>query len=487
MPKSSKESWNQFLYPSEPQLAEKAIVKQQQAAILQTDTQSKTAPKPSGLKIPFGSYSLLLEPRVAVMLAMVPPLYVTAAFIGNDWCYIVPCLLVATVLVGIVLPLIEVSSIACDYHVPPRASNIEQQEIILRAWRLPLFGLLSDLVPSGYLSAELILMRRTWNDKKRERSHLPLPLVLQSLSKGVEVRLGTPALGRGVYQVDSLEIATCFPFAVAWWSRRIDLRQKQPTQDSEVITVLPKLVPVLGNFHSRLSTTITRAGNSIQNWKRQNKSSSLKGLREFTERDSLNQIHWVSSARAGKLLVREFEIESLPDFDLMLDLSLDWNDEQFNVACMAAYSMIHYGHQMGFSPQLRFNPDMDWEPLAETLSDVPSGVSVEEMAAEMLARVNPLPRTLVRCYEDDMKAKTRNADDLLSEVAASQRTTLSLVPAPDPRNKVSKIVSLVELQASNARAQGKIEGKNSQKNGKEELAIAQLLGHLSNDVELSRL
>lgn len=457
-----------------------------QAAINQTDMQARTPPKPAGLRLPFGSYSLLLEPRVAVILAMLPPLYITAAFIGNDWCYIVPCLLIATLLVGIILPLIEVSSISCDFHVPQRASNMDQQEIVLRAWRLPLFGILSDLVPSGYLSAELILMRRTWNDKRGQKSNLPLPLVLQSLSKGVEVRLGTPALGRGVYQVDSLEIATCFPFAIAWWSRKIDLKQKKESE-SEIITVLPKLVPVLGNFHSRLSTTITRAGNSIQNWKRQHKSASLKGLREFTERDSLNQIHWASSAKAGKLLVREFEIESLPDFDLMLDLSLDWNEEQFDVACMAAYSMVHYGHQMGFSPQLRFTPGMEWEPLAKALADVPSGLSGEELAAEMLARVNPLPKNLLKCYEEDMQAKTRKPDDLLSEVAASARTTLSLVPAADPRNKASKIISLVELQPSNARAQSKMEKAVAKKNGTDGLAISQLLGQLSNDVELSRL
>lgn len=457
-----------------------------QAAITQTDTQAKTPPKPAGLRLPFGSYSLLLEPRVAVILAMLPPLYVTAAFIGNDWCYIVPCLLIATLLVGIVLPLIEVSSISCDFHVPQRATNMDQQEIVLRAWRLPLFGILSDLVPSGYLSAELILMRRTWDDRRGQKSNLPLPLVLQSLSKGVEVRLGTPALGRGVYQVDSLEIATCFPFAIAWWSRRIDLKQKKESE-SEIITVLPKLVPVLGNFHSRLSTTITRAGNSVQNWKRQHKSASLKGLREFTERDSLNQIHWASSAKTGKLLVREFEIESLPDFDLMLDLSLDWNEEQFNIACMAAYSMVHYGHQMGFQPQLRFMPGMEWEPLAQALADVPSGLSGEELAAEMLARVNPLPKNLLKCYEEDMQEKTRKPDDLLSEVAASARTTLSLVPALDPRSKTSKIISLVELQPSNARAQSKMEKGAAKKNGTDGPAISQLLGQLSNDVELSRL
>lgn len=171
---------------------------------MQTDSQAKPAVKPSGLKIPFGSYSLVLEPRVAVILAMTPPLYVTAAFIGNDWCYIVPCLLLATLIVGIILPLIEVSSIACDFRIAHRASPTDPQEIVLRAWRLPLFGLLSNLVPSGYLSAELTLLRRTFTDKRKEKSSLPLPLVLQSLSKGVEVHLGTPALGRGVHQVDSL-------------------------------------------------------------------------------------------------------------------------------------------------------------------------------------------------------------------------------------------------------------------------------------------
>ena len=422
------------------------------------------------------------------MVVLMPILYITSAFIGNDWCYIVPCLLLATLMVGIVLPLIEVCSITCSCMVPQRNSNTGQQEIILRAWRLPLFGLLSDLVPSGYLSAEMHLLKKTWSSKKKERAVLPLPLVLQSLRKGVEVKLNAPSLGRGVYQVDSLEIATCFPFAVAWWTRRIPLTQA--ANESNSITVLPPLVQMSGNFHSRLTATITRAGNSTQRWMQQNKSTTLKGLRPFTERDSLNQIHWSSSARTGKLLVREFEIESLPDFDLMLDLTLDWNDEQFNLACTSIYALAHYGHQMGFSPQLRFEPSIDWAPLSEALADIPAGLAGEELAAEMLARVNPLPPSMMKCYHEDMAEPKKKSEEILADVAASPRTVLSIVPLPDARSKKSTNLGLVELQPMNARSQGKsetVKGSKKKSENSAGLQISQTLGQLTSDGDLKRL
>src|SRR5262249_11296807 len=144
-------------------------------------------------------------------------------------------------------------------------------------------------------------------------------------------------------------------------------------------------------------------------------SSTLKGLREFSERDSLNQIHWASSARSGKLMVREFEVENLPEFDVFLDLMLPWNDKQLNLACTAAYSLIHYGYKLGFTPQLLVNPPISWEPVAEQLADIPAGCAAEELCAEILARLSPLPREMMSDFKKFEQEQSRNALDICAE------------------------------------------------------------------------
>ena len=43
------------------------------------------------------------------------------------------------------------------------------------------------------------------------------------------------------------------------------------------------------------------------------------GVREYTTRDPLNRIHWLSTARRGRLIVKEFELDPLADVWIFLD------------------------------------------------------------------------------------------------------------------------------------------------------------------------
>lgn len=423
MPISLKESWRQFPSPSEN---------------LGAETNEASQAKTGGIVIPFGNLYLRLEPRSSLIFVLILPLYALAAFVGNDWAYMLPCTMLACLIIGVVLPLLEVSSIDCSASIN-RNAVMKEQEIILKAWRLPFFGVFSHLIPSGYLNARLHLMRRNWKGAKKIPSELPLPVVLHSLSSGMEIRVSVPQLRRGVYELDSLEISTCFPFALAWWFRKIELEKK----DSDAcITVLPELHDLSGNFHSRLNSSRASAGMSPKNWILQHRSSSLRGLREFTERDSLFQIHWASSARTGKFMVREFEIESLPDYDVFLDLMQSWTDRQFDLACSAAYALVHYGYRMGFTPQLRLNPPLDWEPMMEQVADIQPGLSGEELVVEMLARLSPLPPELRNSYRDFESEHRRSAMDLSNDISVSARATIALLS----QDKSSKGIVLVEVQ-----------------------------------------
>jgi uncharacterized protein (DUF58 family) len=61
------------------------------------------------------------------------------------------------------------------------------------------------------------------------------------------------------------------------------------------------------------------------------------GIREYYPGDSLNRIHWVSTARRNRLMVKEFELDPLAEVWLFLDMarfgqaSLPYVHEEFNV------------------------------------------------------------------------------------------------------------------------------------------------------------
>ncbi len=49
-------------------------------------------------------------------------------------------------------------------------------------------------------------------------------------------------------------------------------------------------------------------------------TSNVAGVRDYVHGDSLNRIHWPSSARAGRLIAKEFELDPTADIWLYLDL-----------------------------------------------------------------------------------------------------------------------------------------------------------------------
>ncbi len=454
MPTSLNESWRQF-----PSRNDRGGFRQEPASISNEIIDSRTA-KPGGLRVdlpPFG-LTLLIEMRSFVLFLLAVPLYAVAAFVGNDWGYMLPSAMIATLIIGFTLPLIEVLSLSASCHVSSRGANNEQ-EIVVRAKRLPFFGLLSRWIPSGYMSANLQLKRIGWSSSRKETAVLPLPIVLEALMQGVEVRLKAPALGRGCYEVESLEVATCFPFSMAWWVR--DIKFAENVENARII-VHPSVKQLSGNFHSRLTLKPNSTGRAASNLLMQ-KSVNLKGLREFTERDSLNQIHWASSARSGKFLVREYEPESLADYDILFDLTQVWSKEQFELACTTANAMARYGYRMGFTPRLVLNPSVDWEPMAMLLEDLPTGMIGEELISELLARISPMPNELRNEFKSFEKNHQRDAVKALSSDAmSSQRVLVSLRPGARSGIDVS------ELQSAETKATGSI-------------------SHIESDVELGRL
>ncbi len=112
---------------------------------------------------------------------------------------------------------------------------------------------------------------------------------------------------RGLYQFQGFRIATKFPFALFRKSRDVAL-------PGEII-VFPAIHPVTppppGN---QLGGEDVRA--------RLGRRGEFFGLREYRDGDDTRDVHWASTARQGRLMVREYEQESHRRATILVDNAL---------------------------------------------------------------------------------------------------------------------------------------------------------------------
>lgn len=112
---------------------------------------------------------------------------------------------------------------------------------------------------------------------------------------------------RGLYQFDGFRVATKFPFGLF-------IKSREESSRSEVL-VFPatrsvRLPPPSGQrLGDKQSQKIGRRGEFF-------------GLREYRDGDDRRSIHWRSSARSDRLLVREYEDESQRRITLLIDNAL---------------------------------------------------------------------------------------------------------------------------------------------------------------------
>jgi uncharacterized protein (DUF58 family) len=100
---------------------------------------------------------------------------------------------------------------------------------------------------------------------------------------------------RGLQKFDGFRIATKFPFAL--------FRKSRTVKESDEVIVYPAVYPVpppTPRARHLGETTVSKLG----------RRGEFFGLREYHEGDDRRDIHWRSSARTGRLLVREYEEEA---------------------------------------------------------------------------------------------------------------------------------------------------------------------------------
>jgi uncharacterized protein (DUF58 family) len=115
---------------------------------------------------------------------------------------------------------------------------------------------------------------------------------------------------RGQFTLGPMTIVSGDPFGLFQFPRKIDAMSS--------IIVYPPTVPV-----HRFATPIgSLSGGEAVRQRTHFVTTNASGIRDYQPGDSFNRIHWRSTARKNRLLVKEFELDPLADVWLFLDLSL---------------------------------------------------------------------------------------------------------------------------------------------------------------------
>ncbi len=116
---------------------------------------------------------------------------------------------------------------------------------------------------------------------------------------------------RGTFELPLLVAGSSFPSGFMRSIRRVGKREK--------FTVFPKLLPPIeppGETHRQLQP----GGISLSS--RVGDSNEFASTREYRQGDRLRDVHWVSSAKTGKLIVKEYIEEYFVRVGLFLDTEL---------------------------------------------------------------------------------------------------------------------------------------------------------------------
>ena len=116
---------------------------------------------------------------------------------------------------------------------------------------------------------------------------------------------------RGRFSLGPVWVTSGDPFGIFRASRKLS--------DGTVMVVYPRTVPLprFGRVPGELP------GGSLQGVRVQFSTPNVSSVRDYRPGDAFNRIHWPTTARTAKLMVREFELDPTADIWIVLDLHAD--------------------------------------------------------------------------------------------------------------------------------------------------------------------
>src|SRR5919197_2785883 len=140
--------------------------------------------------------------------------------------------------------------------------------------------------------------------------HLDGVLSLAPLGRKVwEIRSTCTRIGR--FTLGPVWVSSSDPFGIFHTSQKLS--------DGSTVVVYPRAVPLprFGRLPGELP------GGSLQGARVPFSTPNVASIREYRPGDAFNRIHWPTTARTSRLMVREFELDPTADVWIVLDLDAD--------------------------------------------------------------------------------------------------------------------------------------------------------------------
>lgn len=124
-------------------------------------------------------------------------------------------------------------------------------------------------------------------------------------------KMSVPCARRGIFSIGPLKVSSGDPFGLFRFTRKFGVKS------SLLVYPLPEALPYFWAPPSQLSGegTVRRRTHYV--------TPNAAGIREYQPGDSYNRIHWRSTARLGRPMVKTFEMDPSSEIWLLLDLHQD--------------------------------------------------------------------------------------------------------------------------------------------------------------------
>jgi len=163
-------------------------------------------------------------------------------------------------------------------------------------------------VTNAHWIPKLWLEVRDFSDIPGHRASAVVPFLKSQAH--FEWRVQTVCMARGVFQLGPMIISSGDPFGLFVTTRKMNAVDQ--------ILVHPPLV-TLYKFNLPMGVL---SGGDTQRTMTQQLTPNAAGVREYVRGDSINRIHWKSTARRNKPIVKEFELDPMVDIWLVVDFSV---------------------------------------------------------------------------------------------------------------------------------------------------------------------
>ncbi len=126
----------------------------------------------------------------------------------------------------------------------------------------------------------------------------------------------TPCIQRGRYRLGPVSLRSGDPLGIFEATKRVPGEHSvlvyPPTYDIPGFQLPPGRMP----------------GGKIARFRTHYLTTNVASVRDYAPGDSFNRIHWPSTARTGRLIVKEFELDPTSDVWILLDLDESWHVAQ---------------------------------------------------------------------------------------------------------------------------------------------------------------